>query len=195
MADNIEHDDGTVRKFSTGATRDTSIDKLDYDGFLSPLVLQRYAYYMHKHRKQSDGTMRPSDNWCKGIPLVTYRQSAWRHFMDFWSAARGWGSRDGIEDAICGLLFNMMGYLHEVLKTKLGDVGNVRYRIILGENILEIADIHTFLRNLEGLPVTNGIGQRTGSVISAWLDKNTIKARFGTPDDMQEVTLYEITTE
>src|ERR1022692_3756819 len=80
----------TVRQFSTGATRDAEGDKFDYEAFLSPLVLQRYAAYMHKHRKQSDGKLRDGDNWAKGIPKDAYIKSAWRHFMDWWLQHRGY---------------------------------------------------------------------------------------------------------
>src|SRR5262249_20215749 len=58
-----------ARIFKTGATRDTDTGKLDYEGFLSPLVLKRYAEYMHQHRVMKDGAMRASDNWQRGIPL------------------------------------------------------------------------------------------------------------------------------
>ena len=71
-----------MRKFNTGATRDVDNDKLDFEGFLSPTVLIRYAEYMHTHRKQSDGALRDSDNWQKGIPKEVYMKSMWRHFMD-----------------------------------------------------------------------------------------------------------------
>ena len=105
-----------MRKFKTGATRDEEKDKLDYEGFLSPIVLERYAQYMHKHRYQADGKLRDSDNWQKGIPKDVYMKSLWRHFMDLWTEHRGGKSRDGIEDALCGILFNVMGYLYEHLK-------------------------------------------------------------------------------
>jgi hypothetical protein len=108
-----EHDDGTLRTFETGATRDTAEGKLDYEGFLSPLVLQRFAQYMDEHRVQSDGTLRDSDNWQKGIPLDQYMKSGWRHFFDWWAGHRG-GSHD--MEALCALLFNVMGYMHEALK-------------------------------------------------------------------------------
>ena len=100
-----------VRTFESGATRDTDDGKLDYDGFLSPLVLRRYAEYMHKNRVQSDGTLRASDNWQKGIPREAYMKSMWRHFMDVWDQHH-WedGARN---EALCALLFNVMGYLHE----------------------------------------------------------------------------------
>jgi len=107
-----------MRKFETGATRNEDNSKLDYEGFLCPLVLERFATYMHKHRIQDDGSLRSSDNWQKGIPKEAYMKSGWRHFHDWWMEHRGHESREGIEDALCGLLFNVQGYLHEILKEK-----------------------------------------------------------------------------
>ena len=111
-------DNGTVRKFETGAKRDTAQDKLDFEGFLSPLVLERYAQYMHKHRKMADGSLRDSDNWQKGIPLSVYMKSTFRHFFDMWKEHRGLVTKDGLEEALCALLFNISGYLHEHLRSK-----------------------------------------------------------------------------
>lgn len=111
--------DTLMRTFETGATRDVDADKFDYEGFLSPLVLRRYAAYMHKHRMQADGNLRDSDNWTKGIPKDAYMKSGWRHFFDWWSEHRGLASREGLEDALCALLFNAQGYLHEHLKERL----------------------------------------------------------------------------
>jgi hypothetical protein len=104
------------RTFQTGATRDTDTDKLNYEGFLCPLVLQRYAQYMNKHRTQVDGKLRDADNWQQGMPLGSYMESGWRHFMDWWLVHRGHNSREGIEEALCALIFNASGYLHELLK-------------------------------------------------------------------------------
>jgi len=108
-----------MRTFETGATRDDDSDKKDYEGFLSPAVLYRFAQYMHKNRIQSDGDMRDSDNWQKGIPPDQYMKSMLRHLFDLWLIHRG---RSGlaevgdIEEVLCALLFNVMGYLHEELK-------------------------------------------------------------------------------
>ena len=102
-----------MRKFASGATRDSDETKLDYEGFLSPLVLRRFAEYMHQHRLQADGKLRDSDNWQKGIPLDAYMKSGWRHFMDWWACHRA--SQDPAE-ALCALLFNVQGYLHEILR-------------------------------------------------------------------------------
>jgi len=35
-----------MRKFKSGALRDDDEDKIDYEGFLSPIVLERYAQYI-----------------------------------------------------------------------------------------------------------------------------------------------------
>ena len=108
-----------MRSFDTGATRDTDSGKLQYEGFLSPLVLRRYAEFMHKHRKQSDGKLRVADNWQKGLPLEVYADSGWRHFMDWWAWQRKcWNPKEGIEEALCALLFNVMGALHVILTWK-----------------------------------------------------------------------------
>lgn len=106
-----------MREFDTGATRDSDIDKYDYDGFLSPLVLERYAQYMHKHRKQADGELRDSDNWQKGIPIAQYMKSKWRHFIQTWGwHRRGLYNYDAMEESLCAELFNTMGMLHEIIK-------------------------------------------------------------------------------
>jgi len=114
-------DNGIIRKFESGATRDTSQGKLDYEAFLSPLVLQRYAEYLNKHRLQSDGTLRDGDNWQKGIPIETYMKSKMRHSIDTWLMHRGFpthATNEDIEESLCAELFNTMGMLFEVLKNK-----------------------------------------------------------------------------
>lgn len=114
-----------IRKFSTGATRDLDENKPDYEGFLSPLVIERYGTYMSSHRKQVDGSLRDSDNWQKGIPLPVYIKSMFRHFFDVWKLHRGYEAKDfttgksyEIDEALCALMFNVSGYLHEYLKAK-----------------------------------------------------------------------------
>ena len=100
-----------IRQFNTGATRDTNENKLEYARFFSHEVLKRRAEYMDKHRKQSDGKLRDPDNWKKGIPMEVYKDSAFRHFHDWWSG------KDE-EEAICALMFNCEGFLFELLKKK-----------------------------------------------------------------------------
>lgn len=108
---------GGIRRFDTGASRDTDAGKLDYEGFLSPDVIDAFARYMNKNRKMADGSLRDSDNWQKGIPIPVYMKSMFRHFMDVWRLHRGLTARENMEDALCGLLFNVQGYLHEYLKS------------------------------------------------------------------------------
>lgn len=113
----------TMREFKSGATRDSEEGKLDYEGFLSPLALEAYARYLHGHRVQSDGALRASDNWQKGIPRSEYMKSLWRHLVTAWKLHRGAPAHTAteramlevaMEEALCGVLFNAFGYLHEL---------------------------------------------------------------------------------
>lgn len=109
---------GKIRSFDTGATRDTDEGKLDFEGFYSPIVVNRFGEYMTENRVQSDGSLRDSDNWQKGIPLDAYMKSLTRHFHDVWLAHRGYESRDELEKSLCAVLFNAQGYLYEILKER-----------------------------------------------------------------------------
>lgn len=110
-----------MRNFKSGATRDTDENKLDYEGFISPLILERFAEYMNKHRIQADGKIRDSDNWQKLFGdkhLDVCMKSGFRHFMAWWKEHRGIKTDDGIEDNICALIFNANAYLFKLLKDK-----------------------------------------------------------------------------
>lgn len=113
----------SIRRFDTGATRDLPDGKADFEGFLSPYALGAFAAYMDRHRTQMDGSVRDSDNWQQGMPLPVFIKSAWRHLFAWWKLHRGGQVLDErdehpvtMEEAICGLLFNAMGYLHEITK-------------------------------------------------------------------------------
>lgn len=128
-----------MRTFDTGATRDDDTTKPDYEGYLSPLVIVRFGEYMTKHRKQSDGNMRDSDNWQKGIPLAQYLKSLFRHFVDLWSIHRELRpfefkveDDDDIEEALCAIIFNASGYLHEYLKGKGNSLGDAIHAAMEG---------------------------------------------------------------
>ena len=116
--------DKPFRTFETGAIRDLDETKFDYEGFLSPYVLDAFGEYMHEKRKLADGSRRDGDNWQKGIPKSAYMKSAWRHFMDWWAHHRNLPqlAKEPLETALVGLLFNVSGYLHEVRKARLGEV-------------------------------------------------------------------------
>ena len=111
-----------MREFTTGATRDSEDGKADYEGFLSPFVIEVYGKYMHQHRIQADGKLRDSDNWQKGFGehhCDVCMKSLWRHFLDMWFIHRGhkrFDKKDGHEvtliEATCAILFNVMAYMH-----------------------------------------------------------------------------------
>ncbi len=120
----LEVKDTPIRTFDTGATRDTVQGKLSYVRILSPIVLRRYVEYMNFHAKQSDGTMREPDNWKSGFPIETYLDSLGRHLVAVWLLQQDFTETDNhgsvtLEDSLCGIIFNAMGWLHEILKTKL----------------------------------------------------------------------------
>jgi hypothetical protein len=108
-----------MRQFASGSTRDDDADKLDFEAFLSPLALRRYAEYMHANRKLPDGTLRAGDNWQQGIPQDVYMKSLIRHVFAVWDVHRGYRHPEEMENDLCGVVFNTMGLLHEVLKEKL----------------------------------------------------------------------------
>lgn len=107
--------------------RDTDEDKLDFEGYLSPIVLTRFAQYMNKHRTMRDGSLRDSDNWQQGFGALsehfrTCIKSLFRHFMDLWTLHRR--TPDGInhyeetEETLCAIMFNSMALLHRLLKSR-----------------------------------------------------------------------------
>lgn len=107
-----------TRQFDTGATRGKDDNKLDYEGFLSPLVLKRFAEYMHECRLRDippGDAIRASDNWQKGIPLDAYMKSLIRHVVEAWTEHRERGAGKVDEAVLCAIMFNVMGYLFETL--------------------------------------------------------------------------------
>lgn len=114
-----------TRAFTTGATRDTDNGKLDYEGFISPLVTRAYAEYMHRCRTRNvpvGQALRASDNWQKGIPQDVYAKSLIRHVQEFWLIIDGFEARDekgqalSLEDVCMAIKFNVEGFMFEQLK-------------------------------------------------------------------------------
>lgn len=103
----------SLRTFDSGATRSPLGDKLQYEGYLSPIVIRRFAQYMKKHQTQSDGKQRAADNWQNGIPKESLMDSGYRHFIDWWLHHRGYGqdATEDLQESLCALLFNVMAYL------------------------------------------------------------------------------------
>lgn len=130
-----------TRTFEGGATRDTAEGKLDYEGFLSPVVLRRFAEYMHAYRTRNvpeGDELRASDNWQKGIPRDVYMKSLLRHVMELWEQHRTWSVET---DTLCAIMFNVMGYLFEVesMEDVPEDIRNHRFaqEIPEGRRIIE----------------------------------------------------------
>lgn len=114
-------DNGTIREFGTGATRNTAEEKPDYEGYLNPLVIEAFGKYMLKHQKQTDGSMRGSDNWQNLFGEKHFDvciKSLWRHFLDLWREHRGYKSREGLDNALNGILFNTMAYYYKILRDR-----------------------------------------------------------------------------
>lgn len=121
----MAQDNGTIRQFASGATRDTAVGKLSYDRFNSPRVERRYCQYMEEHRQQSDGSLREPDNWKKGIDVLAYRGSLGRHTReveDMTNLDDGHvpfyipEDRKALEDALCAIIFNAKGMLFEITR-------------------------------------------------------------------------------
>ena len=115
--------DASIRSFDTGATRSADTTRYDPEGFLSPIVIERYCEYMNRHREQPDGSVRDSDNWQKGIPEAAYMKGLWRHLLHLWTRYRGFQVQDrlaseGLEEDLCAIMFNAQGMLFELLKDK-----------------------------------------------------------------------------
>jgi len=94
------------------------VGKLDYRGFLHPLVLKRYAEFMNLNRQMKDGSYRASNNWTQGISRGAYASSLYRHHQDvqLHMAGEPQSAGEDLETALCAVAFNAMGLLLEVLK-------------------------------------------------------------------------------
>ena len=105
------------RTASSGATRDLNDEKLVYDKFQHPLVVEEFARYMHGKRAMPDGTKRDGDNWWRGFPRVWLLESMHRHYMDVWFHVTGFENHaaEPLLTALCGLFFNVQALMLEVI--------------------------------------------------------------------------------
>src|SRR6266566_3651347 len=117
----MSEDNKVIRKFETGATRDTSTGKLDYEAFESPIVFKSYAQYLNKHRTARDGSLRDGDNWQKLFGEKHYdvcMKSMMRHMVDTWLQHRGFQGEQSLEDDLNAIIFNAKAYLFKLLTEK-----------------------------------------------------------------------------
>ena len=116
---NNKAEDKKMRQWGN-ATRDLSDDKLDFEGCLSPLVLEAFAKYMKKHEETANGR-RQSDNWQGFFGNDHYSvclKSLMRHTHDLWMFHRGYKGRETIDNALNGILFNCMAFYLKYLTEK-----------------------------------------------------------------------------
>ena len=112
-----------IRNFPSGANRDTNEGKIEYARHLSPKALKAFCEYMDNHRKLPNGELRDPDNWKKGFPIQSFVDSGFRHMMEVWllhekSKTKKLTKEESknLKDALCGIWFNCMGFLHEEVK-------------------------------------------------------------------------------
>lgn len=97
-----------VRKFESGAIRDTSNGKESYIETLSWTALKRYAQYMTaKKAKYGAG------NFKKGIPIESYEESLVRHIQKYLENKYENGNEEKGEDHLSAIIFNTFGIMHE----------------------------------------------------------------------------------
>lgn len=111
-----------MRLFESGGTRDTDEGKVDPEGCLSAITLQKFCEYMLAHTTQADGQKRSSENWQRHFGEDHYAvcmKSFMRHAFDLWLAHRKLPNREGLEAALHGCMFNLMAFGDKYYKEKI----------------------------------------------------------------------------
>jgi len=109
-----------MRKFETGAIRDSDEGKIKYVDAICLEFFQMYGSYMRKHCVQKDGQCRSTSNWKKGFGLDVTIDSFFRHAVDFVLSHYGIpvDSKLSHEDLACAVRFNLEAYMQEYLDKK-----------------------------------------------------------------------------
>lgn len=109
-----------MRKFETGAVRDSEDGKENYIETTSYLAWKRFAVYMTKMAAKYG-----SGNWIKGIPIPDYEKSLMRHLQKYLSNKYYGTNIEPDVDHLAAARFNLDGIMHEqeVEKLKLRDLG------------------------------------------------------------------------
>lgn len=111
----VEEIKRTHQTFETGATRDISDDKVDYQ-YIDPRFLAAFVEYGKTCSLMPDGSRRAFNNWKKGMPVLGYFKSMLRHVMALWLVGENpikndELSREGEFEAAMGVLFNLQGFV------------------------------------------------------------------------------------
>ena len=102
-----------VRKFKTGAIRDSEEDKEDYTETISWTALRRFAQYMTSKKSRYG-----SGNFKKGIEISSYERSLIRHISKYMINKHEGGNLEKNEDHLAAIIFNTLGIMHEEEKMK-----------------------------------------------------------------------------
>src|SRR5215472_385939 len=119
------------RVFDTGADRSSDKGKHHPDRAWSPLVLAEFARYMYEHNTTA-ATPRREDQWQLGFPMDSFVESGTRHWEAFKALAKGFpvfdekGTPVDIVEALDGVIFNVQGYLHQLLFNRLPEADQER---------------------------------------------------------------------
>lgn len=103
MSDFIVKDSGKRKEFTSGMVRDTDADKICWSLITRGPLLQRWAEHLTAGAKKYG-----KDNWTLATgrdELKRFRESAFRHFMQWWQG-------DTDEDHAAAVVFNINGALY-----------------------------------------------------------------------------------
>ena len=103
-----------MRKFGSGAIRDSDDSKENYIESIPWLALRRYAAYMKSKEK-----VYGKGNFKKGIPIESYEESALRHVQKYISNKYEGGEFELDQDHLSAVLFNIFGIMFEEEKINL----------------------------------------------------------------------------
>ena len=104
---------GGVRRFSTGAIRDTEDNKPDLVETKSYTAEWRFTQYMTS-KKSKYG----SGNFKKGIDIDAYERSLMRHLNKYFRNKYEGGQDEPDEDHVAAMRFNIDGIMHEEERLK-----------------------------------------------------------------------------
>jgi hypothetical protein len=104
----ITKDSGQRKNFESGMVRDTDDNKVRWDSVADGPMLRRWAELMTRGKTKYPDSEDGTANWLKATgkeELIRFRQSAFRHFMQWYN-----GELD--EDHAAAVLFNINGAEH-----------------------------------------------------------------------------------
>lgn len=108
-----------VRKFASGAIRDSEEGKEDYIETISWTAFRRYAQFM-TGKKVRYG----SGNFKKGIDKNSYERSLVRHLTKYFINKYENGNLEKDDDHLSAMLFNIFGIIHEEEQEKLKNLNS-----------------------------------------------------------------------